>query len=196
MRNKRVLGAMGLVIGVAHGAAWGFSVSYDQRVTSGGEVVESTVRVKDDLMRIDSSAEGERVIVLKNREGSFSYLPEEGFAMRLPGVERSQQPIEQVEDYESFLRAQQATVIRSERVNGYDCDVYQFADPAGEGTVTAWVWRERQFPVKVELDGPDGVIVAELTNIQLGAPLAESDFALPAGVEVMEGSSLMGDDDE
>jgi hypothetical protein len=100
MRNKRVLGAMGLVIGVAHGAVWGFSVSYDQRVTSGGEVVESAVRVKDDLMRIDSSAEGERVIV------------------------------------------------------------------------------------------------AELTNIQLGAPLAESDFALPAGVEVMEDSSLMGYDDE
>ena len=45
MRNTWVLGVIGLVIGVAHGAAWGFSVSYDQRVTSGGEVVESAVRV-------------------------------------------------------------------------------------------------------------------------------------------------------
>ncbi len=193
MWKGRVLGVMGLVISLAQGAAWGFSVSYDQRVVSGEDVVESAVRVKDDLMRIESSAEGEQVIVLKNHEGTFSYLPAEGFAMRLPGLERNQQPIDQVEDYANFLHAQQATVIRSERVNGYDCDVYQFTDPAGEGTVTAWVWREQQFPVKVELNGPDGLTVAELTNIQLGAPVEESDFVLPAGVEVKEGSSPMGD---
>ena len=194
MWKGRVLGVMGLVVSIAQGAAWGFSVSYNQRVVSGGEVVESAVRVKDDLMRIESSSEGEQVIVLRNHEGTFSYFPEEGFAMRLSGLERNQQPIDRVEDYANFLHAQQATVIRSERVNGYDCDVYRFTDPAGEGTVTAWVWRERQFPVKVELNGSEGLTVAELTNIQLDSPVAESDFLLPPGVEVMAGSPPMGDD--
>jgi outer membrane lipoprotein-sorting protein len=184
--------AVGLAVGASHGAAWGLSASYDQRVTTGGDIVESAVRIKDGQMRIESIADGERIIVFKNPQGYFSYLPDEGFAMRLSDAERAYQPIAQVEDYASFLQEQQATVIGSETVNGYACDIYQYADPQGEGSVTAWVWRERQFPVKVELGGLEGTTVAELTNIQLDIPLAESEFALPDGVEVLDAESLGG----
>lgn len=54
-----------------------------------------------------------------------------------------------------------------------------------------WVWKQKQFPVKITMNGPDGQSVVELSNIQLDASTSDTDFQLPAGVQVMDMGAMM-----
>ena len=185
---RRVGSLLGIGLLLLQATAWGFSASYDQRVTHGDEVIDCTVHLQDTFVRIESVAEGQKIIVLKNQQGMFNYLPEAGFAMRLSDIEPQYHPMDQMDA--NFLGAHQATQLGQETVHGYPCDLYQFQDP-GQGTITAWVWQGHQFPVKVKVESSTGTTVAELSNVRLGVSFPDSEFALPAGVEVMDGS-LMG----
>ncbi len=184
MKGVRLFVAVAALVTVAT-RAWAYSASYDQTMTNGKETFTSKVYVKDRHMRIESNVHGVQAIMIRNDEGFFNYMPQEGVAMKLPGLNVAQQPVQDVDGYEAYLQKQHAQKIRSETVNGYACDVYQYTDPKG-GPITAWVWKEKQFPVRVEMNGPDGHIVAEMSNIQVGVPIDDSKFSLPAGVQPMD----------
>ena len=52
--------------------------------------------------------------------------------------------------------------------------------------MTAWVWIEKQFPIKMEIDGAEGKMLVEIQNVQLGAALPDALFELPPDVQVMD----------
>ncbi len=184
---------VGAVLGVclAGARADAFSASYDQKVTQGRQVVAGRVTMKDEMFRMEATVDGQAAVTIRNASGVYMYLPAEGMAMKMSGLNPSQQPIQHGENYQQYLRDRQAERIGSETVDGHSCDVYRFTDPAIAGTTTAWVWIEKQFPLRMEVDDSDGKTVIELTNIELGVAVADTAFELPANVQVMEMGAMM-----
>lgn len=170
---------------------WAFSASYDQKITRGNQVVTAKVTLRDDRFRMEATVEGGTMVTIRNSEGIYTYMPQEGMAMKLPMLDPSQQPVQNADNYQAYLRQQQAQFIGSEVIKGYSCDVYRFADSMMRGTTTAWVWQEKQFPVRLEIDAPDGKTVIEFANVQLGILAPDSAFQLPPGVQVMDMGSMM-----
>ena len=179
---------VGLVLGACAAAAGAeaFSVSYDQKVTLGRQVMTSTVSMKDTMFRIDMTADGQTMATLHNASGTYTYMPAEGMAMKLSALNPSQRPIEHADNYAQYLQEQHAERIGTETVDGHPCEMYRFTDPDTGDLVTAWVWTEKQFPIKLEIDGAKGKILVEIQNLQLGAALPDALFELPADVQVMD----------
>ncbi len=191
MKRARFVVTMILAAVAAAAPAWAFTASYDQKVTHPQGVMQSKVWVKDKHMRIEANMEGHEAIMIRNDEGFFNYMPAEGMAMKLPSLSPEQQPIQNIDSYEDYLRTQQARLVRSEKMNGYDCDVSGLADSSGQ-PVTTWVWKEKQFPVRVEMKSAEGPVVAELSNIQVGVAINDDRFQLPEGVQLMDMGAMGG----
>ena len=191
MRNVRCGGliAFALVMSCA-GAASAFSVSYDQQATTKGMVIRSAVRLKDGRFRAESTMEGIKSGVIRNDSGVYQYLPDQHLAMRLPALDPAQYPLGEPEDYQEYLDQNEAQRVGSETINGYPCDIYEFNDQGD--LITAWVWTEHPFPVKVVQRGAGGggLMTVELSNIQIDAPIGEDTFQLPPDVKVMDMGSL------
>ena len=148
-----------------------FSASYDQRTTMDGQVMFSKVRIKDERFRIETEGGSASAIIVHNENGTYSYLPNEGMAMKLPALTAEQHPIEHAEDYAAYLRTLDARKIGAEIVNGYPCDLYEFTDPAAGGRTKTWVWTDKQFPVKLEQHTKGGLVTTEITRLESNASL-------------------------
>ena len=185
----RVMGVgVGLVLGVcaAGAGAEAFSVSYDQKITQGRQVMTSKVSMKDQMFRMDMTAEGQATATIHNASGTYTYMPAENMAMKLPVLNASSRPIEHADNYQQYLQERHAQRIGTETVDGHPCEIYRFTDPDTGDLVTAWVWTEKQFPIKMEFDDAEGKILVEIHNLQLGAALPDALFELPPGVQVMD----------
>ena len=102
-----------------------------------------------------------------------------------------QGPIRGAANYAQYLEERRAERIGAETVDGFACDIYRFTDPEAGGTITAWVWKEKMFPIRFEIEGADGNMLVELSNLQLGTNIPDAAFQLPDGVQVMDMGSLM-----
>ena len=183
-----VLACVGVL--AAAPSARAFTATYDQKVTGRGMTMMSKVTLKDNQLRMESQSDAGSIIIFKNPQGMFSYMPAEGMAMSLSSLEQFQKPLEKLDDYDAYLKEAHAKYLRSETVNGLACDVYEFADSSGE-TTTAWVWKERQFPVRAETMTKDGKVTVEMSNITLGGSVPDSAFQLPPGVQVMDMGAMI-----
>ena len=210
MRKRGAVLAAGMLAALAAGLAAeeasAFSVSYDQRTTTGGQVMFSKVRIKDERFRIETEGGTASAVIVHNESGTYSYLPNGGMAMKLPALTAEQHPIEHAEDYAAYLRTLDARKIGAETVNGYPCDLYEFTDPAAGGRTKAWVWTDKQFPVKLEQHTKGGLVTTEITRLESNASIADDAFQLPPGIKVMDMGGVMdvghlmgageGDDEE
>ena len=184
---------------VALGAFWvvvptaaARSVAYDQKTVMDDEMTMAKVIMQDEWFRMETVQEGTKTVAIRNAQGIFTYLPDERLAMKLPALETSQGGvIEDLNDYVSYVNQRNGKVIRQEMVSGKSCDVYQFVDPANGNATTAWVWTERQFPLRLETDGPEGKIVTELLNVQFDVPVDPSLFEIPSSMELVDPSEDM-----
>jgi outer membrane lipoprotein-sorting protein len=186
------VGMLGVLMGmgVMAGEASAFSVSYDQKTTMGRRVTNAKVSLKDELFRMDTTAEGQEAVILRNRQGTFMVMPSDGMAMKTT-LRPGQGPIRSAANYAQYLKERQAERIGTETVDGYACDIYRFTDPEDGSLVTAWVWKDKMFPVRFEVEGDKGSMLIELSNLQLGATIPDSAFELPAGVQVMDMGALL-----
>jgi outer membrane lipoprotein-sorting protein len=169
-----------------------FSASYDQKTTQGRQVFQSKVSLKDELFRMDATVQGLATIIIRNAEGTFTVMPSEGVAMKTPRLQPGQGPVRGAGNYEQYLQEQHAERIGSETIDGHACDIFRYTDSETGELTTAWVWTEKQFPVKFETDGSGGKTLVELSNIQIGAAIPDETFQLPAGMQVMDMGNLMG----
>ena len=194
MRKDYMIGVLGVVIGVGlvAGEAAAFSASYDQKTIQGRDVFNGRVSLKDDLFRMDTAVGGQTAVIIHNHEGTFTVMPNEGMAMKASSLMPFQRPVSGADDYTQYLARQHAERIGEETVGGYACDIYRLTDPEAGGTITAWVWKDKMFPVRMEIDGAQGKMLVEISNLQLGANIPDSAFKLPDGIQVMDMGSLMG----
>jgi len=194
MSRRRMLGLLGVLawVGLAAGEASAWSVSYDQETTQGREVYQSKVSLKDELFRMDMTVEGQASIIIHNAEGTYTVMPSEGMAMKISRPRPGQGPVRGADNYAQYLQQQHAERTGSETIDGRACDIYRFTDAETGQLTTAWVWKDKMFPIRIETDGSEGKTLTELSNIQLGAAIADEAFQLPAGVQVMDMGALMG----
>jgi len=179
---------------IATRSASAFSVSYDQKTISSGQAITSKVTVKDKQFRVESTIDGMSSIILHNSSGTYHYLPDQHMAIKLASMDVAGSPVSDLDHYHGYLNERNAKLIGTDTVNGYSCDVYRYIDPASGGSTTAWVWKSKQFPVKLEQQGKQGFTTAEMSHIQFDSLVPDSAFQLPSGVKVMEMGDMMNPD--
>ena len=194
MGRRSMLGLLGVLawMGLAAGEASAFSASYDQTITHGRAVYQSKVSLKDALFRMEMTVDGQASIIIHNAEGTYTVMPSEGMAMKISRPRPGQGPVRGADNYAQYLQQQHAERTGSETIDGRACDIYRFTDAETGQLTTAWVWKDKMFPIRIETDGSEGKTLTELSNIQLGAAIADEAFQLPAGVQVMDMGALMG----
>lgn len=163
------------------------SVNFDQQV-SVNESVLATVKVtyKNELMRAESEFQGMTLILIRNGKGTFTYNPAQKQATRLPKAIEKTNLTAQLPHYLDFLEKNQAVKSGSETLEGRECDIYSFTEPVIRRKAQAWIWREKKFPLKIEVESPGGNTLIELKNIQFDPEVEDSVFELPEDVSVIE----------
>ena len=194
---RLVRGAVCAVAGVivvfsVQAAAWSFSVKYDQTISGQVPAMRSTVVLKDKKFRMESVVEGMQAVTIRNETGLYSYFPAQNMGMRLPDLDASQGFADEAADYNGFLMSNNATLVGAENVRGYACDIFEFNDPDEGGKGKAWVWKERQFPIKVEMQTENGLMVVDVENIQFNPAVSDNDFELPVGISMVDMGGAMG----
>src|SRR3989338_748830 len=164
-----------------------FSVSYEQVITTNGAPMASfKVTVQDQNLRVESQWGGLDAIMIRNDTGQYNYIPSQNTATRIPLALHRPNLTDDLPNYTEFLQKNRATVVGSEEIQGRQTDIYQFTDPIGLGDTKAWVWKDKQFPIKIEVRNTQGTTVVELNNVQFDIAVEPAVFQIPDGVEVVE----------
>jgi len=164
-------------------AAAAVTASYHQEVEFSDQLIHSTVFYRDGLVRLETAGEDQLVVYIANAEGIFRYVEHTQEFERVPSLNIIQWPIDGLDDYPAYLRAHNARYLGTDVVNRrYPCDVYEFVTDTG--VATAWVWRDRQFPVRLRREEQTGVMVAELSHVKVNAHLGDALFQLPPEVRL------------
>lgn len=172
-------------------AAYSFSVSYDQTVSlDNNPIAEVKVIVKDDSMRAESKFGDMTSVMFRNETGVYSYLPAEKVATKIPPSMDAPNLTRDLPDFMNYLQKNSGTKIGTEVLNGLDCDIYEFNEPTIQKLSKAWIWREKSFPVKIEVPAPEGLTVVQLSNIQFDPPTDPAVFQLPAETEIVDFNTM------
>ena len=194
MSKRHMMSMLGVIVGVGVMAtqAFAFSASYDQKMTQGRNVYQSKMSLKDQFFRMEMTAEGQTMIIIHNADGTYTVMPSEGMAMKTAQLHPGQGPVKGASHYAQYLQQQHAQKTGSETIDGHACDIYRYTDSETGELTTAWVWTDKMFPVKFEIEAKTGKMLIELSNIQLAAAISDDAFQLPAGIQVMDMGNLMG----
>lgn len=155
------------------------SVKYDMVMTSLGSSVTQTVWLKGNKMKLEISAEGEKVISIidLDKKVMYSYMPAQGMAFKT-SFDYSYQyssPIENIEKYNPVI-------LGDEMLDGKDCVVVQYSMEGMQ--IKSWIWKEKGFPLRTETTTGEGKTVIEYKNIQF-IDIPDSVFELPSGVQII-----------
>jgi outer membrane lipoprotein-sorting protein len=164
-------------------AALALTGSYEQTVSVDGRpMVTFHITVKEDKVRAKTSYQGQEEVTIRNAEGTFRFLPAQRVIFKLPEDVSRQSLLDDIDNYKTYLDQQKAVVAGSEVFQERECDVYEFKDPISGGMTRAWVWKEKGFPLKIEVGAPEGKVVVEMSNVQLDQPVDDALFELPANI--------------
>jgi outer membrane lipoprotein-sorting protein len=158
------------------------SVKYDMVTTAPGDIaVNSTMWLKNKKMRMESSQEGQKVVMLIDADAQtmLMYMPDENTAIKM---NFGQAPKSAVEDSNDVLKYS-PEVIGTETLDGKVCTVIQYN---AEGAATKmWVWQDKGLPVRVQVTTPQGTSTTDFKNFDF-SDIPDSMFELPAGVQVTD----------
>ena len=167
--------------------ALAMTVRFDQKISvNGNPIALVKVQSKADLMKAESEFQGMKLILVHNAKGTFSYSPLQKQAAKLPKAVEKTNLTAQLPHYLEFLEKNKAVKTGTETLEGRECDVYTFIEPVIRREAKAWIWREKKFPLKIEVASPGGATLIELINIQFDPQMKDADFELPGDVKVIE----------
>lgn len=157
------------------------SVKYDMLVTSPGvETITTKVWIKNNKMRMEMTAEGQLIITLLDMDAQTMYLyyPDQNMAMKV-----TYEPTESAMEEAQSITDYNPTIIGTETMDGKVCLVVEY-NIEGQA-VKMWIWKDKGFPIRVEMATTEGTIVVEYKNIEF-VDIPDSTFQLPEGVEIIE----------
>lgn len=174
--------------------------SYKQTTTTGKGTsfsisLSMNVWIQGNNMRIEANSMGIEVITITNENGTYNYLPAQNLATKIPdtGQDTNFEFAKTLSTYKSKLSQLNAKKVGTETVDGYTCDVYTYIDPTTNAGVKAWVWQEKYFPIKMEMENTAmGTAIITFSDIKIDEPIPASKFELPSGAKVLDMQSLMG----
>lgn len=186
-QKVRFLIALGILFCGLNASASAFSVSYDQKVTLEKNVLATIkVMVQDDKMSAQSSFSGMESVILRNETGTYSYMPAQKMATKIPAAMDRPNLTRDLPRFMEFLKQNEGKKIGSDTIEGKACDIYQFTEPTLKREAKAWVWAEKNFPLKIEVPSPEGITLVELSNIQFDPKIPANQFQLPADVKIVD----------
>ncbi len=171
--------------------AYAFTASYEQ-TTSGAmspAIHKRTVKIKDSKIRMEMDTPEGKTIAIIEEDTMYSYLPSDNTAIKMQNPFSAELAV--LSDYKAYLESLEAKLVGSENIGSYDCDIYEFIDPRINLPSKVWLWKSKNFPVKVEMKTMDGPITMVMENVKVGIPIDDSEFTLPKGVEIMTGPRYM-----
>ena len=163
------------------GYAGNQTVYYTQIVKTDYGVRDAIVRVwvKDEKMRMESDAGGEKFILINREDGVYNYIPSQNMLTKIPRIEQKMNYVDDAEDFISYLKTVNAKVVGEEEINGLNCDIYEYFDTDSDSQVIAWVWKEKSFPIKIEIKNYFGKTSVFFDDVRINEPIPESFFELP-----------------
>jgi outer membrane lipoprotein-sorting protein len=175
-----------LFLGFSQSKAFALTATFDQKISQSGNptpIAVLKIAIKEKKVRVEATPEN---TFFQNEKGFFNYFPAQKMALQLPVPPANQNPAEDLSNFGALLKNSKAVLKGSETVGSYACDIYEFQDPRTNLVTKAWVWKEKQFPIKMEIQSPRGPILMEFTNLKMDEHLDDSLFELPEGVKIQQ----------
>jgi outer membrane lipoprotein-sorting protein len=160
------------------------SIKYDMTMTipQSGEM-KVTIWQKKTKMREEMTTQGIKTVILFDMDANtmYTYMPEQNMAMKTT-LDSSMIPQGSTEDTGAIMDYN-PTIVGTESIDGKACTVITFNNP-GSGSVKEWIWNDKGFPLRMEIDSSEGKTIIEYSNIDF-SDIPDSTFVLPAGVQVI-----------
>src|SRR6056297_1803882 len=168
------------------------SLKYDVVVNpANGEEHTATVWWKGDQTKAEStmSMQGRDVdgvyLLDESKNEAIAYSSDMGRAIKMDYSRVKKQVGISPEEQTSEIQSGAPKITSTNEVwDGKDCVVVEYTDDQGN-TGKTWIWKEHGLPVRSVHQTSQGESVMELKNIEF-TNIPDSEFELPAGVEVME----------
>ena len=172
-----------------------FTASYEQTVSGTGidKPQKNAVKIKDTKVRMEVDGPNGKTITIIDGNTVYSYLSSEKRAIKL--LNKKPLGMEVLSDYRTYLISLAARVIGSQKIGSYDCDIYEFTDPRLNAVSKVWLWREKEFPIKVETRVPGGAVITLMENVNIGDDIDDSEFILPPGMEIIDFMEALRNED-
>lgn len=184
---KKIVTLTVLLAGTGLSTVIAFTGSYEQSISvDGQEIASFRVTAKDQLIRTEFLKGEDTEIVLKNENGIFRYIPKQNVALKLPDVEAQTNLLDDLDRYIDFLNENEGKKVGQEKVGDYETDVYEFKDPITQNAAKAWVWTEKQFPIKIEVNAPEGILTILISKVNLGGEVDNALFELPSNIQIVD----------
>ncbi len=169
------------------------TISYDQIVTSPSlGTMTSRVWIKGEKMRIEQTAQGQKMVTLMKEGAMYLYYPSQKMAMKIDiSAGAGQGGQENPKDMMEYLKSVKTKPLGQERIEGKLCDVYQIISSQTGARGKVWVWREKKIPLKSVMTVGNETITTRYRNIQIGINIPDSLFELPPGTKIMDMSQMM-----
>lgn len=165
----------------------------DYILTTSDTTMQGKMWVQGDKVKHETSAQGEKMIMLFDGSIFYMYNPAQNMALKytkedLPG---GSEEVDTPFDYAKEANDELITELETVNYEGHKCKVLLVKEKESDAEVKMWVLEDFGIPVRVEAMAEDGSkTVMEYKNVEVGA-LPESTFVLPDGVQVQDISDLM-----
>jgi outer membrane lipoprotein-sorting protein len=166
-------GILGQVSGIA-------SMKYDMVTTTpNNQTVTSTMWVKKTQMRMESTQQGQSIVMLINGDTKimYMYMPAQNMALK---EDYGQAPKSASDNANSILQ-NTPTVIGTETLDGKLCTVIQYT--VNGATTKEWIWQAKGLPVRMQITTSQGTTITDFKNYDF-SDIPDSTFVLPAGVQI------------
>jgi len=204
-RRTAALGLGALLLAGAAGAQGFTSVHWKSKsVMEGGPqgdiTTESEGWLKDKRVRMKTKVMGMEMNVVKS--GDFAYQWQEGqtSGMKMPATMRrrggpSLNYAEKLEEVRT-----KGTKAGTETIDGHSCEIYEYAEPASEGSAGGrgaakekyWLATDlKYFPVKTVTDTGNMKITTTNSDIEIGAAVSDALLTPPESVKFQDMSEMM-----
>ena len=169
------------------GVAFASGYIYDQKVSLDGQHV-ATLKIvaQDSQIKAESDFQGIKIIMLRGPQGTFSYYPEKKMAAKIPQESDPPNLTALIPQFQDYLAKSAAKKTGAETVDGKECEIYEFIEPSLDKPAKVWMWKEKQFPLRIEVTAPDGLTLIELQNIEFDPQIPAAAFSLPPDVQIVD----------
>lgn len=158
------------------------SVKYDMVYSSPGKAdMTATIWMKQTKMKVAYVGQDAVMIYDMAAKVVYTYMPAQKMAYKMT-LDQSQIPESPKEDPNAVMKYS-PQILGSETIDGKDCLVYQYSDPS-QGTVKAWVWKDKGLAVRMEITTNKGKVVVQMKNFDFST-IPDSEFEIPVGVTIM-----------
>jgi outer membrane lipoprotein-sorting protein len=154
-------------------------MKYDMVTVVAGQTSTSTMSVKKTLARMETSQQGQNVIMLMNGDTKtmYMYMPDQNMAIKMD----YSQATKSAADNSSSALNYSPTVVGTETIDGKVCQVIQYT--ADGGTTKEWIWEAKGLPVRVQVTTSQGTTTTDFKNYDF-SDIPDANFQLPAGVQI------------